>query len=122
MKISLSVFVGLIIFGIIYSFIYPPNIKKNYVSGKWFDQSELSIYLRKNGSYSLWQNGGAKLKFVGVAKWGVSKEYIVLERVKNPLHRIQGKYRLIHAFSSAYRRDFFISDDTGLIFSMRENY
>ena len=122
MKVSLSVFVGLILFGIIYSFIYPPNIKKNYVSGKWFDQSELSIYLRKNGSYSLWRNNETKLKFIGGGKWKISKEYMILEGVKNPLHRIQGEYRLIHAFSSAYRRDFLISDDTGLIFSMRENY
>jgi hypothetical protein len=76
MKVSLSVFVGLILFGIIYSFIYPPNIKKNYVSGKWFDQSELSIYLRKNGSYSLWRNSETKFKFIGGGKWKISKRPI----------------------------------------------
>ena len=122
MKVSLSVFVGLILFGIIYSFIYPPNVNKDYISDKWFDQGKLSIFVKKNGDYSLWRNNKTKPKFIGGGKWKISKEYMILDGVKNPFHRIQGKYRLIHAFSSAYRRDFFISDHTGLIFSMRENY
>ena len=122
MKVSFYVILCLIVFVIIYSFISPPNVNKDYISEKWFDQGKLSIFVKKNGDYSLWRNNETKPKFIGGGKWKISKEYMILDGVKNPFHRIQGKYRLIHAFSSAYHRDFFISDDTGLIFSMRESY